>query len=196
MPQQSLGMPSGAFWTADVPGFGVGHIGCGAGIATDINPLFVSVAYGFSDISEGRIRLGYAYPDIEGEEKSLLLNLEAKMQIMNTKDKEHYCPFDLAVGALFEIVYFESFYLKEYTGFLLLSVPYHFNGHKAFPYCRFTLRREAETPDGRPDLSERETRAGLNLGFKYQADEKFGIYPEFQFDGNRGVFIGFDYQLF
>lgn len=191
----SAGMASGYLATADACGFGVGYIGGFAGILDDGTSLFSSLTYGFSEYTEGRIKIGFIDGEGEASDPELLFGADFKYEFMDYNDKNGAQPLDMAFGGFLE--YFDSGYFSvlQIGGNLIASIPYRFqSGSRLIPYGRAGLRMEKYSADSGVD--DTDFQFGLNLGAKYELTTDMNLYAEFQADGLLGLFLGLDVRMF
>jgi len=189
------GLASGFLNTADACGFGVGHIGGFAGIGDEATSVFGAITYGFSDFTEGRLKLGFSDLDVTGADPELMFGADLKYEFMDYYDKSKKQPLDMAFGAFLEFVNYEGGSVWEIGGNLITSIPYHFkSGRRLIPYGRFDLRLEQLSSENAND--ESDFKIGLNIGAKYELGSDMSIYGEFQFDDNTGLFAGLDFRAF
>ncbi len=191
----TFGLTTGYLSTADACGFGVGYIGGFAGIGDNGTTLFGSITYGFSEYTEGRIKLGFFDPDAKDADPSLTLALDFKYEFMDYYDRHTKNPFDLAFGGFFEYTNLEGASVWDLGANAIGSIPYKFNsGRRLVPYARFNIRLEHISI---ADFdSESDFRAGLNVGGKFEMSQDLHIYAEIQADGNFGFFTGIDIRTF
>ncbi|UCD16877.1 MAG: hypothetical protein JSV44_10525 [Candidatus Zixiibacteriota bacterium] len=193
----AIGLVSGNLTTADACGFGVGYIGGFAGIADEGTSIFGGLTYGFSDYTEGRVKIGFFDPDVRGADPKIMVALDFKYEFMDYYDRLRKNPFDLAFGGFMEFVDFEYGSVLGLGGSIIGSIPYRFqSGHRLIPYARLNLRLERVSYDAADFDDESDFRVGLNLGTKYEVSDNLGLYGEFQLDGNAGLFLGLDFRAF
>jgi len=193
---EAVGSSFGNLTTAKVLGQGKGNFGFGVGIAD--NTSFVGTfAYGLSQYSEGRLKLGLVDPGY-GDAK-LTLGADYKWQFWNVGPNSKN-PFDFAVGAIFEYVDFDALSVLQFGGQLIGSYPIHLKrGGTLSPYGRFNARVEwlsweFQSPFSDSD-SDSNLEVGLNGGVQWQMTSTVASYVEFQIDGNDGVFLGIDFNV-
>jgi len=184
---ESAGLVAGNLSTAKVCGYGTGYIGGFVGAGEDVTSIFGSVTYGFSDYTDGRLRLGLADLDVPGADPRLMIGFDFKYQLMSYQDKISDYPFDLAAGLLLEYVNYEGASVSEVGGNIIGSVPFKLStGQMVIPYSRLNFRLEHS------GKSENNFRVGFNAGAKYEFNPDLGIYGELQIDGNSGLFLGLE----
>ena len=176
----------GSFATASARGMGEGSFTLGVGIA-DQNLVLGIFNYGLSRFTEGSIKL--ALVDFDGKNNDnveFAIGADFRHQFM-VVDAVSKSPFDMAVGAFFEIVNPGSSIL-QFGGQLIGSYPVRLNSGKILtPYGRFNARLENVN-----DNSELEF--GFNMGVSWSLTGSVKLFGEFQFDGNDGISLGVDLQ--
>ncbi len=191
----SAGLFSGNLSTADACGFGVGYVGGHVGILDDGTAIFGSLTYGFSDYTEGRVKLGFFDGDGNASDPELFLGIDFKYEFMDYYDKNGKQPLDMAFGGFLEYSDLGFFSILQIGGNYIASIPYRFqSGRKIVPYGRADLRMEkisVDVGDGDTDF-----QFGLNLGVKYELSTEMNLYGEFQIDGMTGLFLGLDVRMF
>jgi len=195
--RESVGMASGNLTTADACGFGMGYTGVFFGYGDAASCIGVNITYGFSDYTEGRIKLGFS--DLDGSDTSpeFMGGFDLKYKFMDYYDKMKNYPLDLAFGGFVEYVNYKNTTVLEIGGGLIGSIPYRFkSGRSLIPYTRANIRLERFSVDCCPGDSESNYRFGLNLGVKYELSSDFNLYGEVQIDGNLGVFTGLEFLTF
>jgi len=191
----SMGSAFGTLTTAHALGQGNGTFGFGVGLAD--NTSFVGTfAYGLSEYSDGRLKLGFIDPG-EGDAE-ITLGADYKWQFWSVGPNSKQ-PFDFAVGAFFEYVGFTGESILQFGGQLIGSYPVALKrGGTLTPYARFNARAESinwDEPRASGDDSESNLEVGLNGGVQWQMTPTVALYTEFQFDGNDGIFIGIDFGV-
>jgi hypothetical protein len=183
--------------TANSVGMGHGSFQGVVGIA-DATSFYGAFRYGFSDFTQGRIKLGMA--DDEGIDASLIFGADFMYQFwkVNTQAKQQgqtTQPFDMAFQGFIEYGDFDYFSVLEVGGGVIGSYPFVMqNGHKLSPYGRLNIRMEKLSVDVGPvNGDDTNLEFGLNGGVHYQFTSSIGGYAEFQIDGNDGLFIGLDF---
>jgi len=192
----AVGSSFGTLTTARAMGQGTGTFGFGVGIA-DRTSFVGTFAYGLSEYSEGRLKLGLADPDYS--DTKLTLGADYKWQFWNYGPNTKH-PFDFAVGLFLEYVDFDPYSALQLGGQLIGSYPVQLkNGGTLSPYGRFNARLEWLSRDLPPtaagDDSESNLEVGLNGGVQWQMTSTVGLYAEFQLDGNDGIFLGIDFNV-
>jgi len=192
----AVGSSFGTLTTARAMGQGTGAFGFGVGVA-DRTSFVGSFAYGLSEYSDGRLKLGLADPD--NSDTKLTLGADYKWQFWNYGPTTKH-PFDFAVGVFLEYVDFDPFSALQLGGQLIGSYPVHLkDGGTLTPYGRFNARLEWLSRDLPPtatgDDSESNLEVGLNGGVQWQMTTTVGLYAEFQLDGNDGIFLGIDFAV-
>jgi len=191
----SFGLAGGNLATADACGFGVGYLGGFVGILDDATTVFGSLSYGFSEYTEGRIKLGFSDPDGSSTDPELMLGVDFKYEFMDYYDKNANNPADMAFGGFLEYVDYSFVSFLEIGGNYIVSIPYRFSsGKRIIPYGRADLRLEKASVDGGD--SDSDFKFGLNLGVKYELSKEMNLYGEFQIDGLNGLFAGIDVRVF
>jgi hypothetical protein len=192
----SEGSAFGTLTTARAMGQGKGTFGFGVGLAD--NTSFVGTfAYGLSEYSDGRLKLGFVDPGAGDAE--ITLGADYKWQFWNVNSTSKH-PFDFAVGMFMEYVSFEPVSVLQFGGQLIGSYPVALKrGGTLTPYVRFNARVEWLSWD-RPlhvsgDDSESNLEVGLNGGVQWQMTSTVALYTEFQIDGNDGIFLGIDFGV-
>ena len=190
---ETVGLATGNLSTADACGFGIGNIGGFLGLGDETTNFFGILSYGFSQYTEGRVKLGFS--DAEGTDLSLMFGADFKYEIWDYYDEMSKYPFDMAFGGMFEYIDYGPLTVLEFGGNLIGSIPYRFsNGKRIIPYARANLRVEKLSADG--GGSDSDFGFGLNMGAKYEISEDMGLYGEFQIDGNLGFFGGIEVRVF
>ena len=190
----SAGLASGNLATADACGFGVGYVGGYVGILDDATSVFGSITYGFSQYTEGRVKLGFVDGDGDESDPELFLGVDFKYEFMDYYDKNGAQPLDMAFGGFLEYMDLGRMSVLELGGNYIASIPYRFqSGRKLIPYGRADLRMEKISVDGGGD--DTDFQFGLNLGVKYELSTEMNLYGEFQIDGLTGLFIGLDVRM-
>lgn len=193
----ALGTAFGTMSTAQTIGQGQGALGLGVG-AADMNSFFGFFAYGMSATSEGRLKLGIA--DDNKVDAKVTFGLDFHHQMLDA-DMARQDPLDLAVGGFMEYVDFNGLSVFQVGADLLGSHPIDLSNNTTLtPYGRFNVRLERykaeSTVNGQKvSSSESELKFGLSLGAAWDMTPDFGLYGEFQFDGNDGLFIGLRYRV-
>ena len=194
---KSAGLISGNLSTADACGFGIGYVGGYVGILDDATTVFGSLTYGFSDYTEGRIKLGFSDLDGSATDPEFMFGADFKYEFMDYYDKNRKQPLDMAFGGFLEYVNYEFASVLELGGNYIASIPYRFqSGRKIIPYGRANLRLESVSFDAPGVDSESDFQFGLNLGVKYEISSEMNLYGEFQIDGFTGLFLGLDVRVF
>ena len=196
--KDALGSAFGTLTTAQPIGQGLGDLGLGIG-AADMNSFFGFFAYGISPTTEGRIKLGIA--DNEKDNAKVTFGLDFHHQMLDY-DNTRQDPFDMAVGGFLEYVDFESQSVFQLGVDLIGSYPINLSNNTTLtPYGRFNVRLEHQNPrdlnndDENTSNSKSELKFGLSLGTCWDMTSNLGLYGEFQFDGNDGLFIGLRYRV-
>lgn len=194
----ALGTAFGTLTTAQTIGQGQGALGMGVG-AADMNSFFGFFAYGMSASSEGRLKLGIA--DANKVDAKVTFGLDFHHQMLDA-DATRQDPLDLAVGGFMEYVDFDGLSVFQVGADLLGSHPIDLSNNTTLtPYGRFNVRLERYKSEStnnagqKVSSSESELKFGLSLGACWDMTQDFGLYGEFQFDGNDGLFIGLRYRV-
>ncbi len=189
----SDGLATGCATTADACGFGAGYLGAILGLGEESTNILGTLSYGFSQYTEGRVKLGLSDPDARDTDATIIFGADFKYEFLDYYDKINPAPFDMAFGGLFEWVDYDGLSVMQIGGSVIGSIPYHFqSGRRLIPYGRFNIRIERIT---RGDTKS-EIEFGLNIGTKYELSSDMGIYGEFQIDGNTGLILGIDFRTF
>ena len=193
----SGGLFSGNLSTADACGFGVGYVGGFVGILDDGTAIFGSLTYGFSDYTEGRVKLGFIDGDGSASDPELFLGVDFKYEFMDYYDKNGKQPLDMAFGGFLEYSDLGPISILQIGGNYIASIPYRFkSGRRLIPYGRANLRLESISYDATGVDSNSDFQFGLNLGVKYELSTEMNLYGEFQIDGMTGLFLGLDVRMF
>ena len=190
----AYGSAIGTVSKAQVIGQGAGDIGLAVG-AADMTSFVGFFAYGMSESSEGRVKLGIA--DDRGVDATVTFGLDFHYQMLDFNSAVQQDPLDLSLGGFLEYVDFDGLSVFQIGADLLGSIPFGLsNATTLTPYGRFNVRLERYKIDvlGVSD-SESELKFGLSLGTCWDMSENFGLYGEFQFDGNDGLFAGLRYRV-
>jgi hypothetical protein len=197
----ALGTAFGTLSTAQTIGQGEGALGLGVG-AADMNSFFGFFAYGMSATSEGRLKLGIA--DDDGVDAKMVFGLDFHLQMLDA-DATRQDPLDLSVGGFMEYVDFDGLSVFQVGADLIGSYPVNLSNNTTLtPYGRFNVRLErvkydfvnnTTVPPTKESDSESELKFGLNLGACWDMSTNVGLYGEFQFDGNDGMFLGLRYRV-
>jgi len=192
----SIGSAFGTLTTAKALGQGKGTFGFGVGLAD--NTSFVGTfAYGLSQYSDGRLKLGFIDPD--GGDAEITLGADYKWQFWNVGPDSRN-PFDFAVGMFMEYVGYDPLSVFQFGGNLIGSYPVALKrGGTLTPYARFNARVEWLSWDRDPDFPGDDSESNLQVGFsggvQWQMTPTVAFYTEFQIDGNDGVFLGIDFGV-
>ena len=195
--EDAVGSALGTLTTARAMGQGAGDFGFGIGLAD--GTFFVgSFAYGLSEYSDGRIRIGLSDSDYDNDTK-IVFGVDYKWQFWSFGPETTH-PFDFAVGAFLEYVDYSAISVLQLGGQLLASYPIALNnGRSITTYGRFNARMESVSLDLPPmvsgDDSESSLQVGLNAGVKWEMTAAVDLYGEFQLDGNDGLFLGIDFNV-
>ena len=191
------GLASGNLSTADACGFGIGYVGGYVGILDDATTVFGSLTYGFSEYTEGRIKLGFADLDGSATDPEFMFGADFKYEFMDYYDKNGKQPLDMAFGGFLEYVNYGFGSVLELGGNYIASIPYRFkSGRRLIPYGRANLRLESISSNIPGSDNNSDFRFGLNLGVKYELSTEMNLYGEFQIDGMTGLFLGLDVRMF
>jgi len=176
----------GSFATASSRGIGAGSFTLGAGIA-DQNSFLGMFNYGLSRFTEGTVKLALVdFNNKFNDNLEFAIGADFRYQFMVVDDVSK-SPFDMAVGAFFELVNPGTSVL-QLGGQLIGSYPIKLSTGKILtPYGRFNVR--VEKAGGNSDLN-----FGLNTGVSWGLSSTIRLFGEFQFDGNDGIFLGVDLQ--
>lgn len=193
----AIGSAFGTLSTAQVVGQGKGSLGMGVG-AADMNSFFGFFAYGMSPSTEGRLKLGVA--DESNVDAKVTFGLDFHYQMMDA-DVTRQDPLDLAVGGFMEYVDFDGLSVFQIGADLIGSHPFDLSNNTTLtPYGRFNVRLERYKVEvnvlgQKVSSSESELKFGLSLGTGWDMTPNFGLFGEFQFDGNDGLFVGLRYRV-
>jgi len=195
---ESAGSMFGSLTTASSVGMGHGSFQGVVGVA-DLTSFYGGFRYGFSDYTQGRIKIGIA--DDDGIDASLIFGADFMYQFwkVNPQAKQQgqsSQPFDMGIQGFIEYGDFDFFSVLEVGGAIVGSYPFLMkNGSKLSPYGRLNIRMESINVDLGPFGSADDTNLefGLNGGVHYQFTSSIGGFAEFQLDGNDGIFLGLDF---
>ncbi|MCK4302260.1 MAG: hypothetical protein KAW91_05775 [candidate division Zixibacteria bacterium] len=194
----AFGSSFGTLWTARSLGMANGSVGLGIG-AADHTSFVGFFKYGLSDYTDGRILLGIA--DDEGVSATVVIGADFKYQLLNFQ-RGGTDPFDLAIGALAEYLDLDNLNAIQIGGHVIGSYPVALKGGTTLsPYGRINVRLERTKRvyvDRGGEISEKkesELKFGLNMGVCWDISRDVGLYGEFQFDGNDGIFLGVSYSV-
>ena len=190
----AYGSAFGTLSKAQVIGQGAGDIGLAVG-AADLSSFVGFFAYGLSESTEGRVKLGIA--DDRGVDATVTFGLDFHYQMLDFNSAVQQDPLDLSVGGFLEYVNFDDPSVFQIGADLLGSIPFSLSGGTTLtPYGRFNVRLERYKGTIKDESrSETELKFGLSLGTCWDMSENFGLYGEFQFDGNDGLFAGLRYRV-
>ena len=90
----AAGSAFGTLTTAKALGQGIGDLGFGIGLGSDVTSFVGSFSYGLSAASDGRLKFGLAEPD--GGDTKIVLGADYKWQFWNFGPETNH-PFDMAV---------------------------------------------------------------------------------------------------
>lgn len=190
----SAGTLFGSLTTATTVGMGHGAFQGGVGIA-DLTTVYGAYRYGFSNYTQGRIKLGLA--DDQNINTKLIFGADFLYQFWDVKQgtAESKKPFDMGFQGFFEYGDFDYVSLLEIGGAVVGSYPFLMsNGHTLTPYGRVDIRMEKSNYDvSIPGLDDTNLEFGINAGVHYQFTKDIGGYGELQLDGNDGIFLGIDF---
>ncbi len=187
----SAGLVTGNLATADACGFGLGYLSGNLGLGDNTTSFFGTLTYGFSQYTEGRIKLGLS--DGERTDASLLFGADFKYELLDYYDASHPAPVDLALGGFMEWIDYDGISVLQIGGNIISSIPYRFKGgQKLVPYGRINIRLE-KLSNGN---SNTELELGLNLGTKFELSNDLSFYGEIQIDGNTGLFLATEMRVF
>lgn len=212
----NVGSSFGALMTAQSLPQGQTVIGGRLGLA-DATSMYATLGYGFSNMADGRIKLGIVGDDLN--ESELTLGADAKWQIWRSFDMNSVGqvnrtkqPFDLAIGPFAEWFRadFRAGVMSGNMDATQLGVQVvgsypvlmdNGNGGILSPYARVNARSEwvsvnASGAGTTINDGDSHLAAGLNTGMAWRPHASpVSMYGELQFDGNNGVFFGLDYVL-
>ncbi|MCD6249789.1 MAG: hypothetical protein J7J98_05600 [candidate division Zixibacteria bacterium] len=196
--QNAVGSMFGTLTTAKAMGQGSGDFGFGIGLADDATSFIGSFAYGLSEYSDGRIKIGLSDSDWDGDTK-IVFGVDYKWQFWSYGPETTH-PFDFSVGAFLEYADYSAISVLQLGGQLLASYPIALNnGRSITPYGRFNARMESLSWDlpiqVSGDDSESNLEVGFNAGVKWEMTSSVDLYGEFQLDGNDGLFLGIDFNV-
>ncbi len=195
--KESVGMASGNLTTADACGSGLGYVGLILGYGDAASCIGGYVTYGFSNFTEGRIKLGFSDLYGPGTNPEFLFGFDLKYKFMDYAGELKNNPLDLALNSFIEYVNYPGSNVLELGGGFIGSIPYHLgSGQSLVPYTRVNLRWERFSENPGLGDSESNYRVGLNLGVKYELSSDMNLYGEVQFDGNAAIFTGLEILSF
>jgi hypothetical protein len=195
--KESVGTASGSLTTADACGFGLGYTGLILGYGDAASCIGGYITYGFSNYTEGRIKLGFSDLDGPGTNPEFLFGFDLKYKFLDYTGELKNNPLDLALNSFIEYVNYPGSSVLELGGGLIGSIPYHFgSGRSLVPYSRLNIRWERYSENPGLNDSESNYRVGLNLGVKYELSSDMNLYGEFQLDGNTAIFTGLELLSF
>jgi len=184
----AVGSSFGTLTTAQALGLGQADFGFGIGLA-DRTSFVGTFAYGLSQYTDGRIRIGLVDPDHGDTE--FTIGADFKWQFWNYGVQTDHL-FDFAVGGFAEYVDFSGWSVFQVGGHLIGSYPITLTkGGILSPYGRFNARLEHVSNGD----SESNLKIGLNAGVAWEATATISFLGEFQIDGNDGVFFGVDFNV-
>ena len=211
----NFGSTFGALTTASATGRGETYLGGRVGIA-DATSFVASLSRGFSNIADGRFKVGLV--DDQAFKTELILGADLKWQVWNVEtpaaqgaNATSKYPFDLAIGPFAEWVQFgfdnnpilESETVFQLGAQIVGSYPVHLkNGALLSPYSRLNVRNEWFSTNLAPgvpstyEISDSHLALGFNTGLAWRPKGMTTVfYGEIQIDGNDGVFLGADFRL-
>jgi len=195
--RESVGMASGNLTTADACGFGLGYTGLIFGYGDAASCIGGYVTYGFSNFTEGRIKIGFSDLDGPGTDPEFLFGFDLKYKFMDYSGEMNNNPLDLALTSIVEYVNYPGSSVLELGGGLIGSIPYHFtSGRSLIPYTRLNLRWERYSENPGMNIAESNYRVGLNMGVEYELSSDINLYGEVQIDGNEAIFTGLEILSF
>ncbi|UCC43264.1 MAG: hypothetical protein JSU65_08945 [Candidatus Zixiibacteriota bacterium] len=183
------GSSFGTLWTARSLGQGGGDMGVGLGLGDNSTSFTGSFAYGLTQFTDVRFKLGLVDPD--GGDTEFSLGADFKWQFWNFGPTTTN-PFDFAVGGTFEFVDYDWLSVLQLGGFLVGSYPAALSNNTTLsPYGRFGVRLESVSNGG----SDSDLELGLSGGVEWQVTPTVALFGEFQLDGNDGLFFGIDFEV-
>ena len=197
---EAAGSMFGSLNTASSIGMGHGSFQGVVGVA-DLTSFYGAFRYGFSDYTQGRVKLGVA--DDDGIDASLIFGADFMYQFWKVnpqaKQQGHSSqPFDMGFQGFLEYGDFDWFSVLEVGGAIVGSYPFLMkNGSTLTPYRRLNIRMENVNIDAGPFGTADDTNLefGLNGGVHYQFTSSIGGFAEFQLDGNDGIFLGLEFLI-
>jgi hypothetical protein len=191
------GILTGTLNPASTCGYGVGFLGGYAGLGDDATTLFGMLSYGFSDYTEGRLKLGFSDPDEGNANPRLLIGADLKYQFMDYNSKSKRQPFDMAIAGFFEYVDYDGSSYLQLGGNFIASIPYRLSsGQRLIPYAALNLRLDRNSNHDPHHGSHSDFEGGVNLGAKYELTQEMNIYGELQIDDNTAFFTGLEFRIF
>lgn len=191
---EGIGSMFGTMTTARALGMGKVDFGAGVGIA-DATSVFGTLTYGLSRYTDGRLKVGIVD---EADDINLTLGADLKWQFWDVNEGRRE-PLDLAFSGFFEYLDVQSVTAFQFGAAVIGSYPFALNnGGTLSPYGKFNVRLESlswDTPFVGDDESDSDIEFGINGGVQWQATSVIGLYGEFQFDGNDGVFFGINFNV-
>jgi hypothetical protein len=195
--RESVGLATGNLTTAEACGFGLGYTGLFFGYGDEASSIGGYVTYGFSNYTEGRLKIGFSDLDGPGTNPEFLFGLDLKYKFMDYTSQTANNPLDLAFSTLLEYVNYPGSSVLELGGGLIGSIPFHFeSGRNLVPYSRLNLRWERYSANPGFSNAESDFRVGLNTGVKYELSSGTNLYGELQLDGNTAIFMGLEILSF
>jgi hypothetical protein len=193
----AIGSALGTLTTARSMGQGSGDFGFGLGIS-DGTSFVGSFAYGLSEFSNGRIRIGLSDSDYTTDTK-IVFGVDYLWQFWSYGPQSTH-PFDFSVGGFLEYADYTAISVLQLGGQLVASYPISMNNGRAITtYGRLNARMESLSRDLPPqatgDDSESNLEIGFNAGVKWEMTPTVDLYGEFQLDGNDGLFLGIDFNV-
>ena len=189
----AVGSFFGTLSTAQPVGMGKGAFQAGVGVG-DLTSFFGAFRYGFSEYTQGRLRLGMA--DDDGVDASIIFGADFMYQFWNVTPQTKN-PIDMSFQGFLEYGDFDWFSVLEVGGAVVGSYPFKMsNGSVLSPYGRLNIRMEKYSADSESpgvDTDDTNLEFGLNGGCHWQITPTIGGFAEFQIGGNEGLFLGMDF---
>ena len=194
----AFGSSFGTLTTAKSIGLANGSVGLGIGVADQTSCVGV-FRYGLSTYTDFRLKVGLV--DDNDVNTKPTFGADFMYQILNYS-QNGTTAFDLAFGGFAEYVDFDIASALQVGAQILGSCPIALQGGTTLsPYGRMNIRVEKSTWQEKNknneigEKSESNLKFGLNFGVCWDVSKDIGLYGEFQFDGNDGVFFGVDYRV-
>jgi len=188
----AVGSAFGTMRTAQALGQGKANLGLGIGLGfddpgDDISTYVGSFAFGLSEYSDGRIKLGL-WDRGHWVGTKIALGADYMWQFWS-KPKAPTYPAYLGVGGFLEYVDFGSTSVLQLGGQLAFStLLWDYDGGLLGTYGKFNTRLEMYN-------SESNLETGFTAGVHTEISSTVNMYMEAQFDGNDGIFMGIDINI-
>ncbi len=177
--------------TADCLDRATGNSGAYVVLADGATAVVGSIRYGFAELVEGRLRLGYIDPDIG--DGGIIFGGDFKYQLWDIQQYQN--PFDLAFGGGLQYTDIGGLSIFGLFGSVIGSIPIETNSQDfAFtPYGRLALRFESLSDNG---ASETEIDVTASLGAKFDVRALAEFYFEVLLDDDTAFLIGAEFLRF